>query len=138
MSNGLPSSLVRFLKSSKSHNLLTIPTKISSPDTSTLFTPHFKQTTISSHKHFYAKTPRPPVHTQLNKLPRSSTDIKGIDQMAHKIMNRRLNKNPTLVKNIHFQLKFYPADSVIGMARKSNIAYTFTNSSGAITSTMLL
>lgn len=73
----------------------------------------------------------PPAHIR-NDLPQKPTDIKGVDQAVYKHINRKqmLKKMPTLWSNKFFTLKFFPELHHISLARKSNIAYTFTNRGG--------
>ncbi|CUM48709.1 unnamed protein product [Debaryomyces tyrocola] len=73
----------------------------------------------------------PPTHIR-NCLPEKPTDIKGVDQVVYKHVQRKqiLRKLPTLMSSKFFTLKFFPDLHHISLARKSNIAYTFTNRGG--------
>ncbi|CAH2354442.1 hypothetical protein CLIB1423_16S02762 [[Candida] railenensis] len=87
---------------------------------------------LSNHKYYYNIPKTVPVSAREDELPALPTDIKGIDSSAYRFLNRKKNTKtvPTLVSGKYFQLKFYPDDHLLCIARKSNIAYTFTNSSG--------
>lgn len=89
----------------------------------------FVHTSLASHKPFYAPCPPPP-HTQRNCLPAVPTDIKGIDQNAYRLLNRKQVSRaaPKLCSNAFFNLRFYPSTHLVAIARKLNVAYTFTNS----------
>lgn len=67
-----------------------------------------------------------------NILPENPTDIKGVDQAVYKHVHRKqiLKKLPTLLSSKFFALKFFPELHHVSLARKSNIAYTFTNRGG--------
>lgn len=73
----------------------------------------------------------PPSHIR-NCLPEKPTDIKGVDQVVYKHVHRKqiLKKLPTLLSGKFFTLKFFPDLHHVSLARKSNIAYTFTNRGG--------
>ena len=81
-------------------------------------------------KHRYNKE-YPPSHIR-NCLPEKPTDIKGVDQVIYKHVHRKqiLKKLPTLLSSKFFTLKFFPDLHHVSLARKSNIAYTFTNRGG--------
>jgi hypothetical protein len=73
----------------------------------------------------------PPSHIR-NCLPEKPTDIKGVDQVVYKHVHRKqmIRKLPTLLSSKFFTLKFFPDLHHVSLARKSNIAYTFTNRGG--------
>lgn len=73
----------------------------------------------------------PPNHIR-DILPLKPTDIKGVDQAVYKHVHRKqmLKKMPTLLSSKFFTLKFFPDLHHVSLARKSNIAYTFTNRGG--------
>lgn len=63
-------------------------------------------------------------------LPTTHLDIKGVDSAAYVMLNRRtsLKTFPKLMQNRFFSLRYIPLNHFLASARKSNIAYTFTNS----------
>lgn len=73
-------------------------------------------------------------HITNKLLPRLATDIRGIDSAAYSYVDRKRmwRTLPTVIQNKFFTLKFFPALHHVCMARKSNIAYTFTNFSGPV------
>lgn len=73
----------------------------------------------------------PPSYTR-NSLPLKPTDIKGVDQAVYKHVHRKqiLKKLPSLLSSKFFTLKFFPELHHVSLARKSTIAYTFTNRGG--------
>lgn len=88
---------------------------------------------FSSHRQFFeSHFASIPVHALRQKLPRVPTDIKGVDQMVYRILNRKLVvKNvPQLIYGPYVHLRFYPESHVVSLARKSNVAYMFTNRGG--------
>lgn len=68
-------------------------------------------------------------HITNQRLPPDPTDIRGIDLAAYGYINRRNGplKLPVLAQCAFFTLRFIPASHPICGARKSNVAYTFTN-----------
>lgn len=83
---------------------------------------------------------RPPIHTIEESLPNTATDIKGVDSAVYGHMQKKqiLKKLPPLVNNKYFLLKFLPHQHYLALARKSNIAYTFTNRGGYKLNNLLL
>ncbi|CUM63987.1 uncharacterized protein PRCAT00001575001 [Priceomyces carsonii] len=73
-----------------------------------------------------------PDHARQDILPVQPTDIKGIDSAAYRHIQRGklIKKLPRLAGNRFFSLHFFPEQHYISLARKSNIAYTFTNRGG--------
>lgn len=68
-------------------------------------------------------------HINQKTLPVDPTDIKGVDNVAYLMVNRAIsNKSaPRVVQNRFFSLKFLPTTHYLSQARKSNVAYTFSN-----------
>lgn len=68
-------------------------------------------------------------HIDQKTLPAAPTDIKGIDTAAHFMSYRVVShkSTPRVVQNKFFMLKFLPRNHYLSFARKSNIAYTFSN-----------
>ncbi|RKP30421.1 hypothetical protein METBISCDRAFT_9282, partial [Metschnikowia bicuspidata] len=62
-------------------------------------------------------------------LPKLPEDIKGVDTSVYIPLNRKigLKSCPTLLQTRFFALKYLPLNYDLCAARKSNIAYTFTN-----------
>lgn len=69
-------------------------------------------------------------HITNQSLPKTHLDIRGVDSAAYLMLNRKTNLKtfPKLERNRYFSLKFVPLNHYLASARKSNIAYTFTNS----------
>lgn len=73
-------------------------------------------------------------HINTKKLPKKPTDIRGLDTAAFSHVGRKqMYKNmPHLLRNQFFSLKFFPSSHHLSLARKSNVAYTFSNRGGNV------
>lgn len=71
-------------------------------------------------------------HITNKALPQKPTDIKGVDHLVYSYREkaRILRQMPLLVKNTFFRLWYFPYYHHLSRARKSNIAYTFSNRGG--------
>lgn len=68
-------------------------------------------------------------HITQKCLPKEPTDIKGVANDAYMMISKTVAKKnvPKLIQTRFFLLKFLPLSHYLCQARKSNIAYTFTN-----------
>lgn len=73
-------------------------------------------------------------HITQQRLPDKPTDIRGMDSAGHSYMNRRnmFRNFPTVTQNKFFTLKFFPKNHHLCTIRKSNVAFTFSNSGSAV------
>lgn len=67
-------------------------------------------------------------------LPTAPTDIKGVDPEVYLHMNRKqmARQLPKLASNRFFNLIYFPESHHIALARKSTIAYMFSNKGGTL------
>lgn len=136
----LPASLSRIVRHNisntkiKSIPLPAVETKANpiKPNSNFKFPFQLPPVVLSNHKYYYNIPKTVPISAREDELPAVPTDIKGIDLLAYRYLNRKKNSKsvPTLASSKYIQLKFYPDDHLLCIARKSNVAYTFTNSSG--------
>lgn len=72
-------------------------------------------------------------HITNGELPKKPTDIKGVDHLVYfyKERPRIFKQVPLLVNNAFIRLRFFPYYHHLSRARKSNIAYTFSNRGGS-------
>lgn len=68
-------------------------------------------------------------HINQRILPAAPTDIKGVDTAAYFMISRAISHKsaPRVIQNRFFLLKFLPKSHYLSLARKSNVAYTFSN-----------
>lgn len=94
----------------------------------------YEKSAIKSSNDYYRQLGKKSPTYCLPRLPEQTTDIKGVDPEVYKHVNRRqmYKQLPTLASNAFFTLKFIPASHHISLARKSTIAYMFTNKGGPL------
>lgn len=65
-------------------------------------------------------------------FPKLAIDIRGVDTFVHRYIYGKLWRPPTAWRCRFFSLRFFPESHNVCAARKSRVAYTFTNFGGVV------